>query len=77
MSIIPNAVRARSVNLNTSIDGKTVFATAKGLKLGARGPVTPTQLVLTEAGKGAARKLRKALYAAGMVERAALKRIPG
>lgn len=74
---INTTARARSVNLGITLDGKAVYATPKGLKLGARGPVEPTQRILSETDRGNARRLRKALYRAGMVERAALRRIPG
>jgi hypothetical protein len=47
------------------INGKTYYATGKGIKVSSRGKVTLVQTVFGSLPKGERRKLRKALRAAG------------
>jgi hypothetical protein len=48
-----------------TIGKRTVYATAKGLKVGARGKVERPGAVYATLDKGARRRLRKALRAGG------------
>jgi len=66
--------KARARKLVTLPDGTAVYCTAKGLRLGARGAFRPDADVLgvlAALDKGMARRVRKALRAAGMAARAA------
>lgn len=65
----------RSVNLGVKIGDVTLFATATGLKAGARGKVHQAGEVLGLMGKGAARRVRKALNRLGRRDLAATPRL--
>ena len=54
----------------------TIYATATGFKIGARGRVHPPGFFLGTLSKGHARIVRRAAYRAGFYEHAAAPRIP-
>lgn len=66
--------RVRSINLNVRVPGGTVFLTPTGLKVG-RGKVTEAGRLLGTLTKGEARRVRKALHAAGDPAKAATLRL--
>lgn len=62
-----------SAPLGVTLNGKPLFATPTGVKIGPRGKVTPDAEIFGVLDKGARRKVRKALRAAGFGERASQK----
>lgn len=60
--------------IDFQIGGKNVIATPTGIKISARGKVTNMSAAYGSMSKGDARKLRKALRAAGHIQHAAASR---
>lgn len=55
------------------LNGKALYATPTGIKITARGSVTPPSVVLGRLPKGEARRVRKAARAIGRLDIAAAK----
>ncbi len=58
-----------------SVQGKQVWVTPTGFKLGSKGKVTPTGEFLGSLSKGEARKLRKEMFKMGQKSKASAKRL--
>ncbi len=65
----------KSINLSIEVNGKIVYATPTGLKLGSKGTVQHTGQFLGQHSKGEARQIRKALRKAGETNKAAATRV--
>lgn len=62
------------MSANFTFAGKTVYVAKTGLRLGSKGKVTSPSAMFAKMTKGEARKLRKALRAAGAAKFAAMPR---
>jgi len=56
-------------------DGKELYASENGLKIGVKSKITPAAIVLGQFDKSKARQVRKALHKAGLVALAAAERV--
>lgn len=65
----------KTKNIGIELDGKTLYVTPTGLKLGAKGKVLDTSELYRSLDKGQTRKIRKALRANGEGHKAGLSRI--
>lgn len=55
------------MGVNIKIGGKTLYATATGLRVGSKGKVQPAGEILGQLPKGDRRRVRKQLRAGGFV----------
>ena len=62
-------------NTGISYQGKPLYATSTGIKLTARGKVTPATVFLSSLSKGEARRIRKTLRRTGYAGHAGAKRV--
>lgn len=63
------------MSTSIKINGKQLFVTPTGVKLGSRGKVLPVGNLLGTVDKGTARKVRKSLRAAGHADKASAQRV--